>query len=426
MLKLSIIFLITALLFLLFYLLSGRKNKKPSFLRRFCGFITIVSFIGSAVLCVIYCKEENITLFNNTKTYELPSAYTSALEKKGAEQAYPLLPVNVYSQNDNIYFINSQSDLFALGNTEGEAPKFITQANETVFIGGRKTLKATLRKNGNLILDGYFLYSKFDDDYIEYSGKVIAKNVKHCSATDNSLFYITEDGDLYAMGFNEYGQLGDTTTKNKPSPVFVMKDIEKADISDTHAMFIDKYGTLYAAGDNSNSQLGNKNAISSTEITKVMQGVKDVKVGNYFSLVLTVNGELYSAGTNEKGQLGNNGEDFRAELVSIMSGVEKISINGNTCAALTYNNELYVWGDNANSKAGVKDKEILAAPVKIQDDVYDFALSSKRVIILKNDRSILSSDSDAEFSELIQFNPEIPEQYKNKSQIMTPDQPENV
>ena len=157
-----------------------------------------------------------------------------------------------------------------------------------------------------------------------------------------------------------------------------------------------------------------------------MQGVKDVKVGNYFSLVLTVNGELYSAGTNEKGQLGNNGEDFRAELVSIMTGVEKISINGNTCAALTYNNELYVWGDNANSKAGVKDKEILAAPVKIQDDVYDFSLSSKRVIILKNDRSIISSDSNAEFSKLIEFNSEIPEQYKDKNRITTPDQPENV
>lgn len=136
------------------------------------------------------------------------------------------------------------------------------------------------------------------------------------------------------MGFNEYGQLSDNTTKNKPSPVFVMSGVERADISDTHAMIIDKYGTLFAAGDNSYSQLGNKNAISSTELTKVMQGVRDVAVGNYFSLVLTVNGELYSAGTNEKGQLGNNGGEFRAELVPVMTGVEKISVNGNTCAAL--------------------------------------------------------------------------------------------
>ncbi len=430
MLKLSITLLVTAIIFLIFYLASGRsknkKRKKSSVFHRFSGAFTVICIIGSAVFGVIYCKNENIKLFDRLKTYELPAEYEKILEKDGEDAAYPFLPVGIFTQNDDIYFTNSKNDAFILKTDKDGSHSFTTSSNNTVFIGGDKTLKATVTDSGDLILDGYFLYSKYDEEYLGYSNKTIAKNVKYCSFTDNSLFYITNSGDLYSMGFNEYGQLSDNTTKNKPSPVFVMSGVERADISDTHAMIIDKYGTLFAAGDNSYSQLGNKNAISSTELTKVMQGVRDVAVGNYFSLVLTVNGELYSAGTNEKGQLGNNGGEFRAELVPVMTGVEKISVNGNTCAALTYGGELYVWGDNSNCKAGAEGSEIIAAPKKVQDNIYDFALSKNGVTVLNKDRTVLTSGADGKFTELIIFNSKIPEQYKEKNPVQTPDLPEKV
>lgn len=431
MLKLSIILLITALFFLFLYIIIGKKNKKrpagkKSSMRRFSGGICAVCLICSAVFCVLYCKEENIKIFNGLKSYKLPEKYISQLDKGDAQKAYSLLPCGVFAQNDNIYFINSKKDCFILKTYDDSVRSFATESNDTVFTGGEKTLRTVIKGSGELILDGYFLYSKYDEEYLEYSDKTIAKNVKCCSCTDNSLFYITNDADLYGMGFNEYGQLSDTTTKNKTSPVFIMSGIESADISDTHAMFIDKYGTLYASGDNSYSQLGNKNAISSTEITKVMQGVKDAKVGNYFSLVLTVNGELYTAGTNEKGQLGNNGGEFKAELIPILNSIEKIDINQNTCAALTYGGELYVWGDNTNNKAGVNGQDIIAAPVKIQENVYDFALGSSGVVVLTKDRNVLLSASDGNFESLIEFQAVIPEQYRDKNPIKMPDAPEKV
>jgi alpha-tubulin suppressor-like RCC1 family protein len=225
--------------------------------------------------------------------------------------------------------------------------------------------------------------------------------------------YITEDNSLYSFGFNEYGQLGDGTTKNKTSPEFIMSDIKKAEISDTHTMIVDKYGTLYAAGDNSYSQLGTKNAVSSTDFIKIMQGVKDIKVGNYLSLVLSVNGELYTAGINDLGQLGNNGENYRAEMILALTGVEKISLKNNTCAALTYSGDLYVWGDNKNGKAGVDSSEFVNTPNKISENVYDFVLSDNGILIIDNNRNISVNKSGVTES-ILTFDATIPEAFKSR------------
>lgn len=426
MLKFSIVLFTAAVLFLIIYAASGRKSKKKnkkSKTRRFSGVISVLCLICSVVLCVVYMKSENISIFNRLKSYELPSKYTSALGSGDAYKAYSLLPVSIFMQNNDLYFINSENDCFIKSETENT---FKTCLNETTAIGGEKTLKVILKTNGDLVLDGYFLFSKYDEQYLDYSDQVIAHNVKTFSCTDNSLFYITNDGMLYSMGFNEYGQLCDTTVKNKTEPVYIMDNVQSADISDTHAMIVDKFGTLYASGDNSYSQLANKTAISTTELTKVMQGVKDVKVGNYFSLVLTVNGELYTAGINENGQLGNGGEVFKAQLIQILSGVEKIAVSGNTCAALTYSGQLYVWGDNDNCKAGVNENDIIYTPTMIQENVYDFAVGNFGVAVLNKDRNILLSGQDGSFSQVIDFAAQVPEEFKDKNNYYEFELPDEV
>ncbi len=428
MLYASVIFLIAALLFLLFYITAARrkKRKKAGKGKKLLGFLTAVCFIASAVFAIIFIKQQDIKIFDRVKKYDLPEKYVSELEKTDSVKAYPLLPDRLFSQGEDVYFANGKNDAFILRKEEGSAPEFVTFANDAAFIGGEKTLRAELFNDGRLTLDGYLLYSKYDGKTVSFNSKTIAKNVRSCALTSNSLFYVTENDELYAMGFNEYGQLCDTTTKNKQEPVFIMDNVAAADISDTHAMIIDKFGTLYACGDNSYSQLANKNAMSTTEITRVMQGVKDVKTGNYFTLVLAVNGELYTAGTNAKGQLGNGGDEFKAELVPIMSGVDKIEINGGTCAALTYSGELYVWGDNTGHKAAGTEGETLAKPVKIRENVYDFTLTSKAVAVLNKDRDIFISNAEGVFYPYISFGAMVPQALRDKYPADTPDTADEV
>jgi len=416
LLKISIYLFIAAILLLLIYLLSI-KRKKRGFLSKLSGTLSIALFICCSVLIIIHCKSNNIKIFNRVKNYDIVKTYTDTLAKSDATGAYPLLPTNVFTQNDKVFFTNGKNDLFEIVNTEG-VYTFPTISNSTTFTNGAKTLNAVIDTNGNLILDGYLLYSKYESKIVKFSNKTIAKNVKSVSFTSNSLFYITNDAKLYAMGFNESAQLGDTTTKPKSEPILIMENVKSADISDTHSMIVDIHGTLYAVGDNSYSQLGNKTAVSSNELTRIMQGVKDAKVGNYYSMVLTVNGELYTAGINEKGQLGNGGEEFKAELIKVLDNVYKIETQGDTCAALTYNGELYVWGDNNENKAGVNDSKSITKPNKLHDNAYDFALSTNSVVILTKERDIILTDKQAQQNKVLKFNATVPEEFK-EYQIVT-------
>lgn len=62
----------------------------------------------------------------------------------------------------------------------------------------------------------------------------------------------------------------------------------------------------------------------------------------------------------------------------------------------------------------------------MQDNIYDFALSKNGVTVLNKDRTVLTSGTDGKFTELIIFNSKIPEQYKEKNPVQTPDLPEKV
>ena len=70
----------------------------------------------------------------------------------------------------------------------------------------------------------------------------------------HSLF-IKNDGSLWAMGYNGYGQLGDGNNTNRSTPVKVDENVSEVTAGYYHSLFIKNDGSLWAMGANWYGQL---------------------------------------------------------------------------------------------------------------------------------------------------------------------------
>ena len=97
-----------------------------------------------------------------------------------------------------------------------------------------------------------------DDGAYKITAIKVASNVVAVAGGINHSLYATSDGSLYAMGYNEYGQLGDgsLTNRNKPTRVAGATNVIAVAAGGDHSFYLTKDGRLYAMGDNSLGQLG--------------------------------------------------------------------------------------------------------------------------------------------------------------------------
>ncbi|HTR82430.1 MAG TPA: T9SS type A sorting domain-containing protein [Bacteroidota bacterium] len=172
------------------------------------------------------------------------------------------------------------------------------------------------------------------------------------------------DGNLYSWGFNNDGQLGDSTTTNEATPVMVHKPTGVTGWTAVacgafHNVAIDNSGNVYAWGLNSQGQLGDSsltNKIAPTEVT-LPTTVTAVSATNNTCMALGSDGKIYAWGKNGNGQLGDSTTiDHYSTIgtVHIPVGVTVASIASgnffNTCLGTDGN--IYAWGQGNNGQIG--------------------------------------------------------------------------
>ncbi|XP_044936520.1 RCC1 and BTB domain-containing protein 1 isoform X5 [Mustela putorius furo] len=189
----------------------------------------------------------------------------------------------------------------------------------------------------------------------------------------------TEDGVVYAWGHNGYSQLGNGTTNQGIAPIQVctnllIKQVVEVACGSHHSMALAADGEVFAWGYNNCGQVGSGSTTNQPTPRKVtnclhIKRVVGIACGQTSSMAVLDNGEVYGWGYNGNGQLGlgNNGNQLTPVRVAALHSV---CVNQIVCGyahtlALTDEGLLYAWGANTYGQLGTGNKNNLLSPAHI-------------------------------------------------------------
>ena len=191
----------------------------------------------------------------------------------------------------------------------------------------------------------------------------------------NSCGAITETGDLYMWGENEYGQVGNGSVNWQKEPAKIMSKVASLKINSKTCGAITENRDLYMWGDNRYIQIAG-GAVPQLTPIKVLSDVRTVNIGVFVVGAIMENGDLYMWGDNRYGQVGCGDETVQPTPTKVLSNVQSVIIEGHSVGAITKNGDLYMWGDNTYGQIGNGTKKQQKTPIKVLSKVMKFSLNA--------------------------------------------------
>uniref|UniRef100_A0A8C2J4L7 Regulator of chromosome condensation (RCC1) and BTB (POZ) domain containing protein 1 n=2 Tax=Cyprinus carpio TaxID=7962 RepID=A0A8C2J4L7_CYPCA len=189
----------------------------------------------------------------------------------------------------------------------------------------------------------------------------------------------TEEGELYVWGHNGYSQLGNGTTNQGVSPVLVSTNLQNKRVTEVacgshHSLALTHEGEVFAWGYNNCGQVGSGSTANQPAPRKVSNSLQNkvmvsIACGQTSSMAVADNGEVYAWGYNGNGQLGlgNNGNQLTPCRLIALQGfcVVQIASGYSHSLALTDEGLLYAWGANTYGQLGTGNKSNQLSPIQV-------------------------------------------------------------
>ncbi|KAJ9558736.1 hypothetical protein OSB04_013350 [Centaurea solstitialis] len=198
-------------------------------------------------------------------------------------------------------------------------------------------------------------------------------NLREIACGGAHTLFLTDAGNVYAAGLNDYGQLGLSDGRSYTlDPLEVSglpEDIVKISAGYYHSSAITESGELYMWGKNSSGQLGlGRKAAKVIPVPNKVDFLNEVPVkmaalGSDHSIAVTENGEVLSWGGGEYGRLGHghnssllgflsSTSEYTPRLIKGLEGIKIKSVAAGMLhsACIDENGSVFVFGEKAVQK----------------------------------------------------------------------------
>ena len=198
-----------------------------------------------------------------------------------------------------------------------------------------------------------------------YRPQLIMGGVRAIYARENSSFAITDNGELFAWGQNDMGQLGDGTRINRLVPVFIDDEVLDIDHSRQRTIILKTDHTLWISG----SRFGPWDSGDYPEpelfFTNVRKAVLEGATNYGGVLMLTTDGRLY--------HYTDPSMSYQYELLEItgLGDITDISTAAQQVYVLNANGDVYGWGAHAGYDLGADFDEFwVESPSFIASNIW--------------------------------------------------------
>ena len=227
---------------------------------------------------------------------------------------------------------------------------------------------------------------------------VAAQGMPQLAAGKGHSLALHADGEVWAWGLNNYGQLGRGDLINQPLPVQLtdLPPIVALAAGSDHSAAVDTGGVVWSWGRNHQGQLGSGTTIDRSrpaQVGGITTAVAVASGGNH-TLALLDNGRVVGWGNNEHGQLGDGSTLQRTTPVSVanLSNVVAIAAGEFHSLALRSDGSVWAWGVNSSHQLG--DGGTVARPLPAQvtglQGVVGIAAGDVHSLAVRGDGSVWS------------------------------------
>ena len=198
---------------------------------------------------------------------------------------------------------------------------------------------------------------------------------KISAGVDHSLFQ-NNKGEIFSCGYNKEGQCGlghFNSPRITPSLILNLpSNIVHFVCGGNHSLFLDSEGNVFSVGDNDDGQLGDCYTDNQNKLNKIpnIPPIKIISCGNSSCYLIDYEGNLWTFGSSEYGQLGHGDTDTSIcipEIVNTLKDIQQISYG---CSGLHFfaknsQNQIFVTGNNDFGQLGTGNTESLSIPKEI-------------------------------------------------------------